>query len=140
MYIAIYTLLFAFLTVITGYSPMYLPNSNSYFEIIGPSLIHYIPALLAWLVGIFLGVIMLGRGGARAEKLFLAGCSLMFVNIFLSPFLIASTQWLSSEYGYTDIKIPVLMQALPYAVFSLSGIICLVGAFWLLFWKEARQE
>jgi hypothetical protein len=109
MYIALYALLFGFLTVITGYSPMYLPYSNSYFEIIGSSLIYYIPALLAWLVGIILGVIMLRRDGTRSEKLFLAGCSLMFVNIFLSPFLIASTQWLSSEYGFTDIKVSVLM-------------------------------
>ena len=83
---------------------------------------------------------MLRRGGARPEKLFLAGCSLMFVNKFLSPFLIAGTQWLISEYGYTNIKVSVLMQALPYAVLSLTGTACIVYAFWLKFWKEAQQE
>ena len=140
MYIALYALLFGFLIATTGCGPTCLPYGNHYFEIIGSSFMQYIPALLAWLAGIIFGVMMLRRDGTGPEKLFLAGCSLMFVNKFLSPFLIAGTQWLISEYGYTNIKVSVLMQALPYAVLSLTGTACIVYAFWLKFWKEAQQE
>ena len=140
MYAVLFTLLFDILIAITNCESPYSSYGNHFFKIVGSSFVQYIPLLLAWLAGIIFGVVMLRRGGAKPEKLFLAGCSLMFINRFLSPFFIASTQWLTSEYGYKDIAVSVLMQALPYAVLSLAGSVCLVYAFWLQFRKEAKRE
>lgn len=111
----------------------------NYFEIIGLSFIRNIPLLVAWLVGIGFGVQMVRQRGKRAERLFLAGCSLLFTVQFIRPFLIGFAQWLISDQGFSGVKVTGLVQSLPSGVIGLSGMICLVYAFWILFRKKAQE-
>ena len=73
----------------------------SYFDAVVPALLGKIPILLAWLVGIVLATLMVIRGGGKAEKLLLAGCSVMFVGGIANPFLAGLTVWLAAERGMT---------------------------------------
>jgi hypothetical protein len=111
----------------------------NYFEIIGLAFIRNIPLLLAWLVGIILGVQMVRRRRKKAEWLFLTGCILLFVVQGIHPFLIGFTQSLISEQGFSGIKIAGLVQSIPLAVLNLSAIVSLVYAFWILFRKKATE-
>lgn len=45
----------------------------NYLQTVGPALLAKIPMLLVWLAGIALSVLMIRRGGGKAEKLLLAG-------------------------------------------------------------------
>jgi hypothetical protein len=110
-----------------------------YLEIISPSLLRNIPELLAWGFGIFLAVIMVKRGGGKAEKLLLAGCSLMFLRQLASPLLQGLMQLLVSEQGrsYIDIARTIgLTVSLPMGILGLAGFVCLVLAFWMKFWAR----
>ncbi len=105
----------------------------SYFDAVGPALLANIPMLLAWLVGIVLAVRMLRRGGGKAEKLLLIGCSLMFVAQIVNPFLRRLAIWLVSEQEMTIASISAIF-SLPTSILSLTGIVCLILAFWI-HWK-----
>ena len=111
----------------------------NYFEIIGSSFLGHTPGLLAWLVGIVFGVRMVRQGGGKAEKLFLTGCSLMFVLQFVSPFLSGLARWLIFEQGMSRALASGLAISLPMGVLGLAGIICLVYAFWLRFWTRKQK-
>lgn len=114
----------------------------NYLEIIGSSFLGDIPGLLAWLVGIAFGVRMVKQGGTRAEKLFLTGCSLMFVAQLASPFLSGLVWWLIHEQEMSRALASGLAVSLPMGVLGLSGIVCLVYAFWLRFMakKQGKDE
>ena len=107
----------------------------NYLELVRPALLGNIPILLAWLVGIVLAVRMLRRGG-KAEKLLLAGCSLMFVAQIVRPFLTGFTLWLVHEHGMTRASASGLAFSLPITILSMAGIVCLVYAFWTR-WKTS---
>ena len=114
----------------------------SSFQIVEISMLRYIPELLAWLVGIVLAVNMVRRGGGKAEKLFLAGCSLMFFTKLASPLLHELVQWLEAERGMSNIDIAQTMGLainLPFTILSIAGFVCLVIAFWARF-RAGRQE
>ncbi len=102
----------------------------NYLDTVVPGLLGSIPLLLAWLVGIVLAVLMLRRGGEKAEKLLLAGCSLMFVAQIVKPFLMGLTLWLVGEHGMTRVSALGLAFSLPNAILSMAGIVCLILAFW----------
>ena len=102
----------------------------SYLDTVVPALLGNIPMLLAWLVGIVLAVLMLRRGGGKAEKLLLAGCSLMFVAQIVRPFLTGLALWLVHEQGMTRASALRLAFSLPNAILSMAGIVCLILAFW----------
>lgn len=109
----------------------------SYLELVVsvlPSLLASIPVLLAWLIGIALATRMLVRGGGRAERLLLAGCTLMFVAQIVRPFLAALALWLVTEHGVTRASSAGLALSLPNGILSMAGIVCLVLAFWIR-WK-----
>ena len=106
----------------------------NYLEVVGPGLLANTPMLVAWLVGIVLAVYMLRRDGGKAEKLLLAGCSLMFVSRIASPFLNALTVWLVAEHGMHRVSTLGLVVSLPTAILSMAGIVCLILAFWTR-WK-----
>ena len=106
----------------------------SYLDTVVPALLGNIPMLLAWLVGIVLAVLMLRRGGGKAEKLLLAGCSLMFLAVIVRPFLTGLTLWLVAECGMTRASALGLAFSLPNSILSMAGIVCLVLAFWIR-WK-----
>ena len=113
----------------------------SSFQIVEISILRYIPELLAWGVGIVLAVLMVRRGGGKAEKLFLAGCSLIFVTRLASPLLSGLVQRLVSERGMSHIDIAQTMGltvSLPMGILGLAGFVCLVLAFWMRFWSRRQ--
>ncbi len=91
-----------------------------------------IPILLAWLVGIVLAVRMLRRGGGKAEKLLLIGCSLMFVAQIGRPFLTGLAIWLPANPDITRVQAAstVGLLRLPLAILDMAGIVCFLFAFW----------
>ena len=112
-----------------------------YLEIVSSSLLRNIPELLAWGFGIVLAVLMVRRGGGKAEKLFLAGCSLFFVTRLASPLLHELVQRLVSEQGMSYIDIAQTMGltvSLPLGILGLAGFVCLVIAFWIRFWVKRQ--
>ena len=106
-----------------------------------PSLLKNTPELAAWLLGIVVGVIMVRRGGVRAEKLFLAGCSLMFAVDLINPVVRGLVMWWVSERDVSNIATAqtVGMASLPMAILSLAGLVCLVCAFWARFWVKKPE-
>lgn len=102
----------------------------NYLEVVGPAFLGNTPMLVAWLVGIVLAVLMLRRGGGKAEKLLLAGCSLMFVAQIISPFLTGLSLWLVHEHEMTRASSIGLTFSLPISILNMAGIICLILAFW----------
>ncbi len=107
--------------------------------IVGPSFLGHTPGLLAWLAGIVFAVRMIRQGGEKAEKLLLAGCSLMFVAQLVSPFLSGLVWWLIHEQGMSRALASGLAISLPMGVLGLAGIVCLVYAFWLRFWIRKQE-
>ena len=111
----------------------------NYLELVRPALLGNIPILLAWLVGIVLAVRMLRRGG-KAEKLLLAGCSLMFVAQIVRPFLTGLALWLVHEHGMTRASASGLTYSLPISILSMAGIVCLILAFWTRWRTKSATE
>lgn len=105
----------------------------SYLEVVTPAFVGSIPIFLAWLVGIVLAVRMVRRGGGKAEKLLLIGCSLMFVAQIVNPFLRGLALWMVHEQGMSRASASGLAFSLPIGILSMAGIVCLVYAFWLKF-------
>jgi len=90
------------------------------------------PELITWCIGIVLAIIMIKRGGARAEKLFLSGCIIMLIVAVISGFI----PWFYKQQigglilGAREIGIIVsIVSGIP----GLAGFVCLVVAFWLRF-------
>ncbi|MFC1985551.1 hypothetical protein ACFLUK_01545 [Chloroflexota bacterium] len=104
-------------------------------------MLRYIPELLAWLVGVILAVAMVRRGGGKAEKLFLAGCSLMFATRLATPLLSELVHLLMLERDMSNIDIAQTMGLavnLPISILTVAGLVCLVWAFWVRFRGERR--
>ena len=106
----------------------------NYLDTVVPNLLANIPLLLAWLFGIVLTVVMLRRGGGKAEKLLLTGCSLMFLSVVIRPFLTGLMLWLVAEQGMTRAGAIGLAFSLPVSITGMAGIVCLILAFWAR-WK-----
>jgi len=109
-------------------------------QIIDISMLRHIPELVAWGIGIVLAVIMVRRGGLKLEKLFLAGCCLMFIaplaglllHNWLTQLLRAQdTSYLEIAQSPLWITASVLMGLL-----SLAGLVCLIWAFLAKFRKK----
>ncbi|MFC1901382.1 hypothetical protein ACFLX3_00420 [Chloroflexota bacterium] len=98
-------------------------------------MLRYIPELVAWAVGVVLAVVMVRRGGGKAEKLLLAGCSLMFITRLATPPLQELVRRLASERDMSNIAIAQTMGwvSIPMSILSLAGLVCLVWAFWVRF-------
>jgi len=111
-------------------------------QIVEISMLRYIPELAAWAIGIVLAVLMVRRGGGRAEKLLLAGCSLMFATRLAEPLLGELVRSLMSEQGTSNIsraQTMGLFVSLPTGILGLAGLVCLVIAFWKRF-RVKRPE
>jgi len=114
---------------------------SSSFQIFEISTLGYLPALLVWLFGIALAVVMVRRGGGKAEKLLLAGCCLMFITALARPLLSGLVQSLIFEEGMSNLSRAQMMSlfiSLPRGVLNLGGFICLVCAFWVRFIIRGR--
>ena len=103
-----------------------------YFLPVGPSLLFRSPILLAWIVGIVIAARMLKRGGGKAERLLLIGCSLMFAENLISPFSTVLITWLIAEQAVPVQRAAFIggITGIPLGIISLAGIVCLVYAFW----------
>ena len=110
----------------------------SYLELIGPSLLQNTPELLGWLVGIVLAVSMVRRGGGKAEKLFFAGCVLLFMIQLISPFLSGLVSTLLQQ-GSLSPMTPTLILSLPMGILGFAGFMCLISAFWLRFRRKGQE-
>jgi hypothetical protein len=98
-----------------------------------------IPGLIAWLVGIVLAALMIKRGGGKAEKFLLAGCSLMFTAHIVSPLLSGLLIWMMGEQRIDRMSSAnlAIFISLPMSILSMAGIICLLYAFWTR-WKTTQ--
>jgi len=107
-------------------------------QIVEIPVLRYIPEIVAWLVGIILAVLMVRRGRGKPEKLFLAGCSLMFVARLATPLLYELVQSLIWEQDMSNLSKAQTMgwATLPLSILSLAGLVCLVWAFWVRFWRR----
>jgi hypothetical protein len=106
-------------------------------ETAGLRLLENIPAIAAWCTGLVLAVIMLKRGGGKAEKLLLAGCCLMLIIELVQPFLVELARQLSEErYGVVGFAMII---SVPSSIVSLAGFVCLIIAFWMRF-RRKKQE
>ena len=103
---------------------------------VGPMLLQSIPELIAWGIGIVLAALIVRRGGGKIEKLFLAGCCLMFFIQIASPFLNGLESSLIRD-GLISFQTIGLLQ-LPVSILGLAGFVCLVWAFWVRF--RVRKE
>ncbi len=109
---------------------------ESSVQVVEISILRYIPELVAWLFGITLAVLMVRQGWSKAEKLFLAGCSLMFITRLATPLLSELVQRLAFERGMSNIDIVHTMSlvvSLPLTILAIAGLVCLVWAFWMRF-------
>ena len=107
---------------------------------LGP-LIGIAPALLFWIAVIVLAIIMLRRGGGRAERFLIAGASIKIIanlltvpTVFIVPWLVDggySMHSAASIATYCGIFINII---------SMAGIICLVYAFWIKFKMRNIEE
>jgi hypothetical protein len=114
----------------------------NYLEVLGTTLLGALaslPIILAWLAGIIISVRMLRRGGGRAEKLLLIGCSLMLAGQIIRPFLTALALWLTAENMRMTVATMGLTLSLPRGILDMAGIVCLILAFWFR-WRAGVAE
>jgi hypothetical protein len=104
-------------------------------QTINISTFRYVPELIAWAIGVILAVIMVRRGGLKAEKLLLAGCSLMFAADIISLLLGCMVPRLH-EQGISAQQFGLIMSI--SGIPSLAGLVCLVWAFLAKF-RKRRQ-
>ncbi len=105
-------------------------------------LISSAPPLIGWIVAVILAVVMLRRGGARAERFLLVGASLMLVQSLIAIPTTALSIWLTVDKGMANVEAASVLSifGLVRGCIGLAGIICLVYAFWVKFrlGKEAE--
>ena len=108
-----------------------------YLAEVGISFVGRIPYLAAWIVAVVFAARMVRRGGEKAEKFLLTGCSLMLFNQVVMPFLGALSRWMVHEQGMPISAIGIAQ--IPIGILTLAGIVCLVYAFWVKF-KTGKIE
>jgi hypothetical protein len=104
------------------------------FSVMLSGLIMAAPYLVAWIVAIIVAVIMLRRGGHRAERFLLAGSCLMLTTSLLSVPIPAIVSWLV-EGGASRVEAASVISGfnLFRGFIGLAGILCLIYAFWIKF-------
>ena len=91
-------------------------------------------ALVFWIAVIIFTIVMLRRGGGRAERFLIAGASLKIVSSLLNIPTVAIVPWLVDRgYSVTDAVSWLSGYGIFCDVFGMAGIICLVYAFWVKF-------
>ena len=96
--------------------------------------INIIPALLLWIAVIVLAVILLRRGGDRAERFLILGASLKIVSNLLGLAAFGILHGLINRgYSITYANTVVFGYGIFCNVVGMTGIICLVYAFWIKF-------
>ena len=116
-----------------------VPSMGMYASLAIRGLLTTAPYLIAWIVAIIVAVIMVRRGRGTAERLLLAGVSLMLVTSImtcLSATLVPSmlVPWLA-EKGMSQLDmLPVFLGIdILKGLIGIVGIFCLIYAFWIRF-------
>jgi len=104
------------------------------FTIMVSGLINAAPALVGWTVAIVVAILMLRRGGGKAERFLLSGSCLMLMSSLLSVPIAAIVPWLV-EGGATVVEAASVVSGFNIfrGLIALAGIICLIYAFWIKF-------
>ncbi len=113
------------------------------FGDIGSSIVYNLipaaPYLAAWIAAIVLSVIMLRRGGGRAERFLLAGsCVMLAGKLFSVPVssviqLLVIPSLIEKGWSIQRAAMVLSYNGLFFGLVSMAGIICLVYAFWIKF-------
>ncbi len=108
---------------------------NSVFNgVLVGGLIGVAPYLAGWIATIILMVILLRRGGGRAERFVIAGASLKLLSNLLNIPAAAIVPWLVQRGAtITYASSAVLIYQIGRGVVNMAGVICLVYAFWVKF-------
>ena len=106
-----------------------------YTQAVIGGLISAAPPLVGWIVAVVLAAIMLRRGGGRSERFLLAGTSLMLVQSLVAIPTMALSIWLTADRGMANVEVASVLSifGLVRGCIGLTGIICLVYAFWIKF-------
>ncbi len=92
------------------------------------------PSLAFWIAVIVLASIILRRGGGRAERFIIAGAGLKLLSNLLNIPAAAIVPWLVHGGGSVDYASSVASGfGILRGVVSMTGIICLIYAFWVKF-------
>ena len=92
------------------------------------------PSLALWIAVIIFAVIMLRRGGGRAERFLIAGGSIKLIGNLLGIANIFTGPWLFYEFVGTDNVTTILSGfAITRNIVSMAGLVCLLYAFWVKF-------
>jgi len=104
-------------------------------QIVEISMLRHVPELVAWGIGLVLAIIMVARGGRKAEKLLLAGCSLMLLAQVIAATLRGMTPWIQEqEISAKEFGLIMSISGIP----SLAGLVCLIWAFLARFRKKKQ--
>jgi hypothetical protein len=103
-------------------------------EMLVGSLVGNSPLLVFWIAVLIFGIVLLKRGGGRAERFLIAGAGVKLAAVILGIPLTNITFWLIRE-GYSVAYRDSV--ATGYSVFldilGMAGVICLIYAFWVKF-------
>ena len=98
------------------------------------------PALALWIAVIIFGIVMLRRGGGRAERFLIAGAGVKILGNLLSVPWVVISLWLHQEdYSITYINSITTVINIFFNIVSMAGIICLIYAFWVKFNKRNTE-
>jgi len=99
------------------------------------------PALVFWIAVIIFFIVMLRRGGGRAERFLIAGAGINIIGNLIRIPMGAIAPWLFHEgYSITYISSVTLGSGIFLNVISMAGIICLIYAFWVKFKARTSES
>lgn len=100
-------------------------------------LIGSLPALALWIAVIIFGIVMLKRGGGRAERFFIAGGSIKLLgNLLIIPSFIITSRLFNQDYSTDYVNTVSNGISIFRNIVSMAGMICLIYAFWVKFNKR----
>ncbi len=93
-----------------------------------------LPALALWIAVIIFGIVMLKRGGGRAERFLIAGGSIKLLgNLLIVPSFMIMSWLLRMDYSVEYANTVNTGYGIFRNIVSMAGIICLIYAFWVKF-------
>lgn len=100
------------------------------------------PALVFWIAITIFGIVMLRRGGGRAERFFIVGAGVKILGNLLPVPWVVTSLWLHHEdYSITYINSITTVINIFFNIVSMVGIILLIYAFWVKFriWQSEER-
>lgn len=93
------------------------------------------PVLLFWIAVLIFGIVMLQRGGGRAERFFIAGASVKILGNLLNIPRFATVLWIIPERPISSSDVTTILSVydLFVEIIGMAGILLLIYAFWVKF-------